>query len=58
MGFLDPADPLVLFLEQDHGGLDLEEADEVAHYRQLADHLRLVALRPGEIIDRLRELIE
>ncbi|RNL81574.1 helix-turn-helix domain-containing protein [Halostreptopolyspora alba] len=58
MDFAAPIDPPLVYLETDTDGLYLEEYEEVARYRQISDHLRLAALRPGETIDRLREMIE
>ncbi|MDT0332090.1 helix-turn-helix domain-containing protein [Nocardiopsis lambiniae] len=55
MDFPDTIDPTVVYLETATDGIYLEEPDEVARYRNLAEHLRLVALRPGETIDHLRE---
>lgn len=56
--FPTPADPTVVYLETDTDGLYLEDPAEIARYRTLLNHLRLVALRPGETITRLREMIE
>ncbi|CAL9548386.1 hypothetical protein SUDANB121_04403 [Nocardiopsis dassonvillei] len=55
MDFLHPGDPTVVYLETTSDGIYLEGADEVARYRTLAEHLRLVALRPNETLDHLRE---
>ncbi|MEU3017872.1 helix-turn-helix transcriptional regulator [Nocardiopsis sp. NPDC007018] len=49
-------DPTVVYLETATDGIYLEEPDEVARYQQLVNHLRLVALRPGETIDYLEEV--
>ncbi|MBR8740745.1 helix-turn-helix transcriptional regulator [Nocardiopsis sp. MG754419] len=54
--FPDPIDPTVVFLETATDGIYLEEPDEVARYQNLVDHLRLVALRPEETLDYLREV--
>ncbi|MFW5420384.1 helix-turn-helix domain-containing protein [Nocardiopsis sp. CNT-189] len=56
--FPNRVDPTVVHLETDTDGLYLEEAEEVARYRRLFNHLRLGALRPGETIARLRELTD
>lgn len=58
MDFATSIDPPIVYLETDTDGLYLEEYEEVARYRQLSDHLRLGALRPGETTTRLREIIE
>ncbi len=55
MDFPHPVDPTVVYLETTADGIYLEDSDEVARYRTLAEHLRLVALRPGETLDHLRE---
>ncbi|MFE1169844.1 helix-turn-helix domain-containing protein [Nocardiopsis sp. NPDC058789] len=49
-------DPTVVYLETATDGIYLEEPDEVARYQQLVNHLRLVALRPGETLDYLEEV--
>lgn len=54
--FPDPIDPTVVFLETVTDGIYLEEPDEVARYQNLMDHLRLVALRPAETLDHLRDV--
>ncbi|GLU47363.1 helix-turn-helix domain-containing protein [Nocardiopsis ansamitocini] len=56
--FPEPVDPTVVYLETDTDNLYLEEPEEIARYRTLLNHLRLVALRPGETIARLREMNE
>ncbi|MFL1379672.1 MULTISPECIES: helix-turn-helix domain-containing protein [unclassified Nocardiopsis] len=56
--FPEPVDPTVVYLETDTDGLYLEEAEEVARYRTLMNHLRLAALRPDETIEYLRRMIE
>ena len=42
--FADPADPAVVYLEHLTGSLLLENAEEVAHYTVVFDHLRAEAL--------------
>lgn len=54
--FPDPIDPTVVFLETVTDGIYLEEPDEVVRYQNLMDHLRLVALRPAETLDHLRDV--
>jgi transcriptional regulator with XRE-family HTH domain len=56
--FPEPVDPTVVYLETDTDGIYLEEPDEIARYRNLMNHLRLAALRPGETIDQLQQMIE
>lgn len=56
--FPESVDPTVVYLETDTDGIYLEEPDEIARYRNLMNHLRLAALRPGETIDHLRQMIE
>jgi transcriptional regulator with XRE-family HTH domain len=58
MDFPTSVDPTVVYLETDTDGLYLEEPDEIARYRRLFNHLRLVAWRPGETIERLQEINE
>lgn len=57
MDFPNTVDPSIVYLETDTDGLYLEEVDEVARYRKLLDHLRLVALLPEDTSTRLREMI-
>lgn len=54
--FPDPIDPTVVFLETVTDGIYLEEPDEVLRYQNLVDHLRLVALRPTETLEYLRDV--
>ncbi|WP_017581852.1 helix-turn-helix domain-containing protein [Nocardiopsis valliformis] len=54
--FPDVIDPTVVFLETATDGIYLEEPDDVARYRNLLNHLGLVALRPGETLDYLEEI--
>ncbi|MET9710918.1 helix-turn-helix domain-containing protein [Nocardiopsis alba] len=54
--FPDTIDPTVVYLETATDGIYLEEPDEVARYQNLLNHLRLVALRPGETEEYLREV--
>lgn len=56
MDFPNTVDPSIVYLETDTDGLYLEEADQVARYRKLFDHLRLIALLPKETVARLREM--
>ncbi|MFE3459157.1 helix-turn-helix domain-containing protein [Nocardiopsis aegyptia] len=56
--FPEPVDPTVVYLETDTDGIYLEGPDEIARYRNLMNHLRLAALRPGETIDHLQQMIE
>ncbi|MDE3724390.1 helix-turn-helix transcriptional regulator [Nocardiopsis sp. N85] len=56
MDFPNTVDPSVVYLETDTDGLYLEEAEEVARYRRLFDHLRLAALLPEETLVHLREM--
>ncbi len=56
MEFPTTIDPTVVYLETATDGIYLEEADDVARYQNLINHLRLVALRPGETLDYLQEV--
>lgn len=53
--FPTAVDPTVVYLETDTDGIYLEEPDEIGRYQNLMNHLRLVALRPGETIERLQQ---
>lgn len=56
--FPEPVDPTVVYLETDTDGLYLEDPGEVARYRTLMNHLRLVALRPDETMSYLQQHTE
>jgi len=57
LDFPETVDPTVVYLETATDGLYLEDSAEIARYRTLFSHLCLTALRPGETITRLREMI-
>jgi transcriptional regulator with XRE-family HTH domain len=57
LDFPEAVDPTVVYLETATDGLYLEDGAEIARYRNLFSHLCLTALRPGETIARLREMI-
>jgi transcriptional regulator with XRE-family HTH domain len=48
LGFPEPADPDVIYLENQAGGLYLEEAPEVERYGQMFNHLIAKALDPDD----------
>ena len=56
--FPSAVDPAIVYLETDTDGLYLEEPDQVARYRTLMKHLVMTALRPGETVTRLQQMIE
>jgi len=53
LGFPDPTDPLVVYIEYQTGALYLEKPPEVDRYRLIFDHLRAAALP----VDASRDLI-
>ncbi|GAA3762759.1 helix-turn-helix domain-containing protein [Salinactinospora qingdaonensis] len=57
MDFPTTVDPPVVFLETDTDGLYLEHPEEVARYRTLLGHLRVIALTPEETVERLHKMI-
>jgi transcriptional regulator with XRE-family HTH domain len=48
LGYPEPADPDIVYLEHAAGDLYLESADEIQRYALLFDHLRASALSPEE----------
>lgn len=48
LGFPEPSDPKVVFMETQTGGLYLEKAHEIVRYTLAFDHLRAAALRPSD----------
>ncbi|WP_245666722.1 helix-turn-helix domain-containing protein [Actinomadura latina] len=48
LGFPEPTDPKVVFMEGQTGGLYLEKPHEIERYSLAFDHLRAAALRPGD----------
>ncbi|CNG58208.1 Uncharacterized protein conserved in bacteria [Mycobacterium tuberculosis] len=48
LGFPEPSDPKVVFMETQTGGLYLEKAHEIIRYTLAFDHLRAAALRPSD----------
>lgn len=53
LGFPDPEDPDVVYLDNATGGLYLETDEELRRYRLMFDHLRAAALKPDKSIDRV-----
>jgi transcriptional regulator with XRE-family HTH domain len=47
LGFPEPSDPKVVFMEEQTGGLYLEKPHEIERYTLAFDHLRAAALRPS-----------
>jgi transcriptional regulator with XRE-family HTH domain len=60
IGFPDPVDPGVVFIENSTRDLYLEDDGAIRRYRQLFDHLRAAALDPSEsvafIVNMAKEL--
>ncbi|MDQ2877243.1 MAG: helix-turn-helix domain-containing protein [Actinomycetota bacterium] len=60
LGFPEPSDPQVVYIEYQTGALYLEKPDEVRRYRMMMDHLRAEALSAdasaGRIMRTLDEL--
>lgn len=57
LGFLENADPDVVYLENETSSLYLEEDDEIARYSGVFDHLRANALSPADsiaLVSRMR----
>lgn len=50
LGFPEQADPDVVYIDSDTGGLYLEREAEVDRYSLMFDHLRAVALSPAESV--------
>ncbi|MFI0486707.1 helix-turn-helix domain-containing protein [Actinomadura sp. 9N215] len=48
LGFPEPSDPKVVFMEEQTGGLYLEKPHEIERYSMAFDHLRAAALRPSD----------
>ena len=55
LDFPDAADPAVVYLEHLTGSLFLEDAEEVARYTVVFDHLRAEALGTGRSIDLIAQ---
>lgn len=56
LGFPEPADPDVVYLDHAGGDLYLESAHEIQRYALLFDHLRAAALKPEDSMDFLTAL--
>ncbi|GAA4231971.1 helix-turn-helix transcriptional regulator [Actinomadura meridiana] len=48
LGFPEPSDPKVVYMEEQTGGLYLEKPPEIERYTMAFDHLRAAALRPSD----------
>jgi transcriptional regulator with XRE-family HTH domain len=53
LGFPDPEDPDVVYLDNATGGLYLETDEELRRYTLMFDHLRAAALKPDISMDRI-----
>jgi transcriptional regulator with XRE-family HTH domain len=54
LGFPDPKDPTVVYIEHLTGALFLEREDEIRRYTVVFDHLRAEALGKGASVDLIR----
>lgn len=54
LGFPEPADPDVVYVESTSSGTYLEQAADVRRYTLMFDHLRAAALRPEDTVDLIR----
>ncbi len=53
LGFPDPEDPDVVYLDNATGGLYLETEEEVRRYNLMFDHLRAAALKPDDALEQV-----
>lgn len=53
LGFPDPEDPDVVYLDNATGGLYLETDQELRRYKLMFDHLRAAALKPDDALQRI-----
>ncbi|UVS80857.1 Helix-turn-helix domain protein [Actinokineospora sp. UTMC 2448] len=54
LGFPEPADPDVVYVESTSTGTYLEQPSDVRRYTLMFDHLRAAALRPEDTVDLIR----
>jgi transcriptional regulator with XRE-family HTH domain len=54
LGFAEPAEIDVVYMETIGGNMSVDKAEDVQHYATAFDHLRAVALSPGGTRDMLR----
>jgi transcriptional regulator with XRE-family HTH domain len=54
LGFPEPADPDVVYVESTSSGSYLEQPADVRRYTLMFDHLRAAALRPEDTVDLIR----
>lgn len=58
LGFDDPSDPDIVYIEYQTGALYLEEHDELSTYTSVFDHLRAAALSPSRSSTHMRHVAE
>ncbi|SBW28850.1 helix-turn-helix domain-containing protein [Protofrankia symbiont of Coriaria ruscifolia] len=58
LGFPDPTDHDVVYIEEATGSLYMERAAEIRHYRLKADYLRAAALRPDQSLEKIASVAE
>ena len=58
LGFPEPADPDVVYVDSTSGGFYLELPPDVRRYSLMFDHLRAAALKPDDSLDVISEAAE
>ncbi|MBO0839646.1 MAG: helix-turn-helix domain-containing protein [Sciscionella sp.] len=58
LGFPDPIDPDVAYVENTNSGIYLEQPEDVNRYTLLFDHLRAAALRPEDSIAMVEKMVD
>jgi transcriptional regulator with XRE-family HTH domain len=58
LGFADPKDPTVVYVEHLTGALFLEHEDEIRRYRVVFDHLRAEALGKSASLELIRRIAD
>jgi len=58
LGFPEPADPDVVYVDSTSGGFFLELPPDVRRYSLMFDHLRATALKPDDSVDKIAEAAE
>ncbi|PJE93811.1 transcriptional regulator [Streptomyces carminius] len=58
MDFPDPEDPMLVYIDSMAGDLFLEADEDIRRYSQIFDHLRALALSPGDSADLITTLAQ
>lgn len=58
LGFPDPLDPDVAYVENTNSGVYLEQPEDVNRYTLLFDHLRAAALRPEDSLVMVEKMVD